>query len=359
MATFKNKGDPIPYKYLGFDHITFWVGNAKQAADWYVARFGFQRIGYQGLETGRRDRCEHVVRQGRIVFRFVSPYNTDDKEFTEHLGKHGDGVRDIALTVDDCRGVYNMAIQNGAVGVQDPYELKDENGVVVLATVKTYGDTLHTFVERKNYKGFFLPGYRQVDGTADPLTRITPPVGLVFIDHVVGNQPDKEMLPVVEWYERVLKFHRFWSVDDKVIHTEYSSLRSIVVTDYDEVVKMPINEPAPGKKKSQIQEYVEYYGGPGVQHIALNTSDIINAVSHLRARGVSFLTVPKSYYAVLRERLKNASIQVKEDLDKIEELNILVDYDDKGYLLQIFTQCVEDRPTLFFEVIQRDRKSVV
>jgi 4-hydroxyphenylpyruvate dioxygenase len=338
---------------LGFDYVTFWVGNAKQAADWYIARFGFSRIAYKGLETGHRDRVEHVIRQHNTTFSFVSPYTTDDAEFTAHLGKHGDGVKDVAFTVDDVRGVFDVAVKGGGQVVREPFELKDEHGTVILATIKTYGDTTHTFVERKNYKGTFLPGYKLVDGSSDPLTRLAGSPNLEAVDHIVGNQPDKEMEPAVQYYEKVLQFHRFWSVDDSIIHTEFSSLRSIVVTDKDEVVKMPINEPAQGKKKSQIQEYVEYYGGAGVQHIALKTNDVINAVVQLRARGVEFLSVPKSYYSALREKLKSASIKVQEDLDKLEELSILVDYDDKGYLLQIFTKPIEDRPTLFYEIIQR------
>jgi 4-hydroxyphenylpyruvate dioxygenase len=221
-----------------------------------------------------------------------------------------------------------------------------------MATVQTYGDTTHTFVERKNYKGSFLPGFAPVTDE-DPFEKISEPVGLNFIDHCVGNQPLDEMEPVSQWYENHLDFHRFWSVDDSIIHTEYSSLKSIVVTDFDEVVKMPINEPALGRKKSQIQEYVDYYGGSGVQHIALNTSDIITAVTNLRKRGAKFLTIPNSYYKNLRLRLASAPIKVSEDLDVLEKLHILVDFDDQGYLLQLFTKPVEDRPTLFLEVIQR------
>jgi len=342
-----------PYQCLAFDHVKFWVGNAKQAADWYVARFGFEPIAYKGLETGSRDYAHHVVRQNDIVFEFISPYNPNDEEFSKDLALHGDGVKDICFRVSDCRLAYDLAVKAGAVSVSEPKEYSDENGTVIMATIRTYGTTNHTLLERKDYKGVFLPGYRPVT-VKDPLSTFTPPVGLNFIDHIVGNQPDGQMVPVVEWYEKVLKFHRFWSVDDKLMHTEYSALRSIVVTDYDEVVKLPINEPAPGKKKSQIQEFVEYYGGAGAQHIALNTNDIINAITQLRARGVKFLTVPKTYYTALREKLKSAPIQVKESLDTIEELDILVDYDDKGYLLQIFTEPVEDRPTLFYEIIQRN-----
>jgi len=230
--------------------------------------------------------------------------------------------------------------------------LTDNDGTVIIATIATYGDVHHSFVERRNYKGAFLPGYRAVSED-DPLYHFVASTKLDFIDHVVGNQPDLNMVPIVEWYEKVLGFHRFWSVDDKMIHTEYSSLRSIVVTDKDEKVKMPLNEPANGKRKSQIQEYVDYYGGAGVQHIALNTSDIIESVKNLKARGLKFLQAPKSYYKTLKEKLALAPIKVTEDLDVLEQLNILIDYDDKGYLLQIFTKCVEDRPTLFLEIIQR------
>jgi len=275
-----------------------------------------------------------------------------NKEMAEHLSTHGDGVKDVAFTVDDVRGIYAEAVKRGAKSVQEPTEHKDEDGTVIVASVQTYGDTIHSFVERKNYKGLFMPGFKPVN-QKDPFLEITPPVGLQFIDHVVGNQPDKEMTPVTEWYEKVLQFHRFWSVDDSQIHTEYSSLRSIVVTDYSERVKMPINEPAAGKRKSQIQEYVDYYMGAGVQHIALNTNDIIHSVGCLKKRGVQFLTVPATYYEHLRSKLAHASIKVTEDLDRLQELNILIDYDDKGYLLQIFTKPVEDRPTLFYEIIQR------
>lgn len=342
--------------YSGWDHLHFWVGNALQAASFYICRFGFHPYAYRGLETGSREIVTHVIKQGTIVLAFSSPLNPDDKVnsvMSQELGKHGDYVKDIAFTVTDARAIYKRAVEKGAKSVMEPHELKDDNGSVILATVRTYGDTNHTFVQRVDYKGHFLPGYKASDDN-DPLATIIPSPVLDFIDHVVGNQPDNQMVPVVEWYEKMLGFHRFWSVDDKTIHTEYSSLRSIVVTDEKEAVKMPMNEPAPGKKKSQIQEYVEYHGGAGVQHVALNTKDIITSVSQLRARGVRFLQVPKSYYINLREKLAVAPIKVKEDLDTLEKLHILIDYDDKGYLLQIFTKPVEDRPTLFYEIIQRN-----
>jgi len=288
---------------------------------------------------------------------FSSPLNPDDdaaKEMGALLTRHGDFVRDISFRVDNCRAIYEAAIKRGGVSAEAPTELKDEHGIVIRAAIRTYGNCVHSFIERKSYNGPFLPGFIAVDEKSEPLTHLAPIPGLDFVDHVVGNQPDLQMVPVAEWYEKVLQFHRFWSVDDKMIHTQYSSLRSIVVADYDETVKMPINEPATGLKKSQIQEYVEYHGGSGVQHVALNTRNIIHAVESMRKRGVVFLSVPPLYYRTLRERLKNAAIKVKEDIDVLEKMAILVDFDEKGYLLQLFTKPVEDRPTLFFEVIQRE-----
>ncbi|KAG0056235.1 hypothetical protein BGZ83_005967 [Gryganskiella cystojenkinii] len=338
--------------YEGFDHVEFWVGNAKQAASFYCTRFGFKEIAYRGLETGHRDICSHVVRQDTITFVFNSPLNPNNKAFSDHLALHGDGVKDVAFTVDDVKTIYDRAIEKGAKSIRAPHEEKDEHGSVWLATIATYGDTEHTFVQRSGYKGLFLPGF-VLPRSKDPLEEILPAVGLNYIDHCVGNQPDGEMLQACEMYEQQLGFHRFWSVDDSQIHTEYSALRSIVMADPTEKVKMPINEPASGKKKSQITEYCEYYGGAGVQHIALNTKDVITAVSNLRARGMEFLSVPSSYYENLRLRLQGSATKIAEDLDVIQSLNILVDYDESGYLLQIFTKPVQDRPTVFIEIIQR------
>lgn len=270
----------------------------------------------------------------------------------EHLINHGDGVKDIALTVENATATYDHAIKNGGVSVMVPTEFKDEHGSVVMSSVKTYGDTIHTFVERHNYKGLFLPGFKP-HHLKEALNQYTPHVNLIKVDHVVGNQPDKEMEPVVSHYEKMLGFHRFWTVDDKMIHTEYSSLRSIVVTDYDENIKMPINEPANGKRKSQIQEYVDYYHGAGAQHIALRTNEIIPTVENMHKRGVEFLSIPETYYDNLRKNLPDMTVKISEDIDLLQKNKILIDYDDKGYLLQIFTKPVEDRPTLFFEVIQR------
>jgi len=266
--------------------------------------------------------------------------------------KHGDGVRDVAFAVEDCKAIFERAIKGGAKVVYEPTELKDENGVVLVASVCTYGETTHTFVERTNYKGLFLPGYRP-HHLKESFNSKCEPVKFEKVDHIVGNQPDNEMEPAVKWYENCLDFHRFWSVDDKTLHTEFSSLRSIVVTDYDENIKMPINEPANGKRKSQIQEYVDYYHDAGVQHIALKTDDVIGTVENMKDRGVEFLNIPDTYYDILRKKLPDMNFKVSEDIDRIQKNKILIDYDDKGYLLQIFTKPVEDRPTLFFEVIQR------
>eukprot|EP01027_Heterolobosea_sp_BB2_P020633 GEZU01029450.1.p2 GENE.GEZU01029450.1~~GEZU01029450.1.p2 ORF type:complete len:377 (-),score=168.91 GEZU01029450.1:157-1287(-) len=339
-------------KFLGFDHIHFYVGNALQAASYYVTRFGFKRFAYRGLETKSRDVVTHVVRQGKIIFAFSSPLQPENPEFSAFAAKHGDGVKDVAMTVEDARAIYEAAIANGAVSVKEPQEVSDEHGSVILASVQAYSDTIHTFVERKNYKGVFLPGYIAVEDN-DPMEKITPAIGLEVIDHVVNNQGWDGIKPVEQWYIEKLGFHRFWSVDDKQIHTQYSSLRSVVMIDEDHTITLPINEPAEGIKKSQIQEYVEFYGGPGVQHIALRTENIIDAITYLKARGVKFLTVPSVYYDDLRKRLANSSVKVAEDLDTIQKLDILVDFDEEGYLLQIFTKPLEDRPTVFIEVIQR------
>ncbi|XP_055372925.1 4-hydroxyphenylpyruvate dioxygenase [Condylostylus longicornis] len=352
MTTYTDKGrKPEAGKFLSFDHLVFYVGNAKQAASFYTTRMGFEPLGYQGLETGSRQYAKYAVRQNKITFVFVSAYEPNNKEHGEHLMKHGDGVKDIAFEVENLDAIYKHAKMRGAEVIKDVWEEKDEYGCVRFATIKTYGDTTHTFVERYRYKGKFLPGYKPLP--KDCLLSVLPPTKLDFIDHVVGNQPDLQMESAAEWYERCLQFHRFWSVDDSQIHTEYSALRSIVMANYEETVKVPINEPAKGKKKSQIQEYVEYYGGAGVQHIALNTSDIITAIRNLKSRGMEFLSIPDTYYDLLRENLKLSKVVVKEDLSILQELKILIDYDEDGYLLQIFTKNMQDRPTVFLEVIER------
>ncbi|XP_052073924.1 4-hydroxyphenylpyruvate dioxygenase-like [Mytilus californianus] len=354
MTSYTDKGPkPESGKFLSFAHVTFWVGNAKQAASYYCTRMGFEPFAYKGLETGSREIAAHVVKQNKIIFAFQSMLNPDEpKEFGAHLVKHGDGVKDVAFEVEDLPAIFKRAVGRGALVVKEPWEESDENGTVKFAQVQTYGDTTHTLIDKSKYKGLFLPGY-QPTKFKDPLSDMLPTIGLNFIDHIVGNQPDEEMVPVSDWYEKNLMFHRFWSIDDSQLHTEYSALRSIVVTNYEETIKMPINEPAPGKRKSQIQEYVDFYGGAGVQHIAMQSDDIISTVTKLRERGMMFLDIPDTYYKNLRERLKKSKCKVKENLDTIQKLKILIDYDENGYLLQIFTKIMQDRPTLFLEVIQR------
>ncbi|XP_075034133.1 4-hydroxyphenylpyruvate dioxygenase [Mixophyes fleayi] len=353
MTSYTVKGEKHEQgQFLSFHSITLWVNNAKQAASFYCNKLGCEPLAYKGLETGSRELVTHVVKQDKIMFIFVSALTPGNEEFGAHLQKHGDGVKDVAFEVKDCDFLVQKARARGAIIVKEPWIEEDKFGRVKFAVIQTYGDTTHTLVENLDYTGIFLPGFHP-PLFKDPLLPKLPPCKLSFIDHVVGNQPDDEMVPVVDWYQKTLLFHRFWSVDDKQLHTEFSALRSIVVTNYEETIKMPINEPAAGKKKSQIQEYVEYYGGPGIQHIALNTSDIITAITNLKERGMEFMSVPSTYYEALREKLQTAKIQVTENIDKLEELKILVDYDDKGYLLQIFTKPVQDRPTLFLEVIQR------
>jgi 4-hydroxyphenylpyruvate dioxygenase len=334
--------------------VHLWVGNAKQAASYYTSRLGFEYYAYRGLETGEREVSTHVVRNEKVVIAFSCPYKGDcHEEMHCHHRMHGDGVKDIAFTVDDVAAIYSRAVAKGARSVRAPETLSDECGKVVIATIATYGDTVHTFVQREGFKGFFLPGFKP-HPSKERLNEVLPGVKYNFIDHVVGNQPAKEMEPVVKFYEQSLDFHRFWSIDDTLMHTEYSSLNSIVVTNKSESVKMPINEPSKGKRKSQIQEYVDYYAGAGAQHIALNTTDIIKTVGDLRTRGTEFLQISDKYYDNLRKNLPKMGIKVAEDIEQLERNKILIDYDDKGYLLQIFTKPVEDRPTLFYEVIQRN-----
>lgn len=357
MTSYSDKGAKPDFgKYHGYDHITFWVGNAKQAASYYVTRFGFQPLAYKGLETKERNVVSHVVSNGNITFVFQSPLQPGNKDFSLHMERHGDGVKDVAFTVDNCVAIYEHAVKAGAKSIAPPTELKDGHGSVTVATIATYGDTTHTLVQREKYRGLFLPGF-EPHPFRDPLCDVLPETKLEYLDHIVGNQDDDQMVPSCDFYEKCLSFHRFWSVDDKQIHTEYSSLRSIVMADYDEVVKMPINEPAPGKKKSQITEFVEFYGGAGVQHIALRTEDIITSVKNLRKRGVEFLVVPSSYYVNLKQRLSVSKCKVSEDMDVLERNHILIDFDENGYLLQIFTKPLEDRPTLFIEIIQRRNHS--
>uniref|UniRef100_A0A4X1UAB3 4-hydroxyphenylpyruvate dioxygenase n=1 Tax=Sus scrofa TaxID=9823 RepID=A0A4X1UAB3_PIG len=354
MTSYSDKGEkPERGRFLHFHSVTFWVGNAKQAASYYCSKIGFEPLAYKGLETGSREVVSHVVKQDKIVFVFSSALNPWNKEMGDHLVKHGDGVKDIAFEVEDCDYIVQKARERGAIIVRGEVccAADGEGSPTPLQRCRELWS--HTLVEKA---AFCLDSRPQPSQTLPQFLHLSngPKCGLEIIDHIVGNQPDQEMESASQWYMRNLQFHRFWSVDDTQIHTEYSALRSVVMANYEESIKMPINEPAPGKKKSQIQEYVDYNGGAGVQHIALKTEDIITAIRSLRERGVEFLAVPFTYYKQLQEKLKSAKIRVKESIDVLEELKILVDYDEKGYLLQIFTKPMQDRPTVFLEVIQRN-----
>jgi 4-hydroxyphenylpyruvate dioxygenase len=328
----------------GTDHVEFYVGNAKQTAYYYRAAFGMALVAYQGPETGTRDRTSYVLQQGRIRFVLTTAL-TPSHAVAAHVLKHGDGVHSIALWVDDAASAYRETTQRGARGVMEPCVLKDDAGEARLASIAIYGDTVHTFVERKNYRGAFLPGFVPA-AQSDPVSR---PVGLKHIDHMVGNVGWGEMNHWVKFYEQVMGFKMYQHFDDKDISTEYSALMSKVMSNGNERVKFPLNEPAQGRRKSQIEEYLDFYQGPGVQHIAMATDDIVETVSRLCNQGVEFLRVPRTYYDDLVRRVG----KIDEPVESLADLGILVDRDDEGYMLQIFTRPVEDRPTLFFEIIQR------
>lgn len=333
---------------LGTDYVEFYVGNAKQSAHFYKTAFGFQSHAYAGLETGLKDRCSYVLKQDKIRLVLTTALKSDSP-IGEHVKKHGDGVKVIALWVEDARKSFEETTKRGAKVFMEPTVEKDEHGEVVRAGIYTYGETVHMFVERKNYKGPFLPGFVEWKSDYNP-----SPVGLKFIDHMVGNVGWGEMNTWVKWYEDVMGFVNFLTFDDKQITTEYSALMSKVMSNGNGRIKFPINEPAKGKKKSQIEEYIDFYEGPGAQHIAVATDDIIKTVGELKARGVEFLPPPpQAYYDDIPRRLGVHMSIMKEDISKLQELSILVDADEEGYLLQIFTKPVEDRPTLFFEIIQR------
>ncbi|MDH5233872.1 MAG: 4-hydroxyphenylpyruvate dioxygenase [Gemmatimonadota bacterium] len=327
----------------GTDYIEFWVGNAKQSALYYRAAFGYTLKAYRGPETGVRDRASYLLEQGKIRLVLTSALGPEG-EIAAHVAKHGDGVRDMAFWVDDARDAHKKAIARGAVSVQEPTVLKDDHGEVVVAGMRTYGDTIHSLVERRNYRGLFLPGFQPVSSPFSPKG-----VGLKYVDHCVGNVELGKMDTWVDFYSKVLGFYNLLSFDDKTISTEYSALMSKVMSNGNGRIKFPINEPAQGKKKSQIEEYLDFYRGPGVQHIAVATDDIIATVRELKSRGVEFLTIPRAYYDTVLDRVG----KIDEDIAPLAELGILVDRDDEGYLLQIFSKPVQDRPTLFYEVIQR------
>ncbi len=328
----------------GTDYVEFYVGNAKQAAHYYKSAFGFQSLAYSGPETGDKDKASYAVRQNKLTFVFTTPLKSGNA-IADHIYKHGDGVKFLALTVDDATDAFEQTTKRGGKAYMEPKKLSDADGEVVMSGIHTYGDTVHLFIERKNYKGAFLPGFRKWE-TPDYNPEQT---GLLYVDHCVGNVGWNQMNPWVNFYEEVMGFRNILSFDDNDISTEYSALMSKVMSNGNGYVKFPINEPAEGKKKSQVEEYLEFYDGEGVQHVAVATNDIVDTVKKLKSRGVEFLKVPSSYYDDLLDRVGT----IDEDLEPLKELGILVDRDDEGYLLQLFSKPVEDRPTLFFEIIQR------
>ena len=343
---FEGAQDFLPL--LGTDYVELYVGNAKQAAHFYKTAFGFESFAYRGLETGSTDSVSYVIKQDKIKLVLTTPLSSSSP-INDHIVKHGDGVKVIALWVDDARKAYEETTKRGAKSYMEPTVESDENGEVVRAGIYTYGETIHMFVERKNYKGDFFPGFVKWESEYNPESK-----GLKYIDHMVGNVGWGEMNTWVKWYEDVMGFENFLSFDDKQIHTEYSALMSKVMSNGNGRIKFPINEPAEGKKKSQIEEYLDFYEGPGVQHTAVATDDIIDTVSKMRASGVEFLsTPPDEYYKAVPERLMVHNHKLAEDIERLKSLGIMIDADEEGYLLQIFTKPVEDRPTLFFEIIQR------
>lgn len=343
-ATTPAKGtvDFLPLE--GTDYVEFYVGNAKQAAHYYMSAFGFQALAYAGPETGVKDRASYVVRQHKLTFILTTPLRSGN-EIADHVYKHGDGVKVLALRVDDATQAWKETTSRGAKSYKEPEVLTDAQGRVVISGIHTYGDTVHLFIERKDYSGVFMPGYRAWN---NPYYQPAD-TGLLYVDHCVGNVGWNQMNRWVDFYENVMGFRNILSFDDSDISTEYSALMSKVMSNGNGYVKFPINEPAEGKKKSQVEEYLEFYDGEGCQHVALATHNIVETVTALRSRGVEFLKVPTTYYDELPQRVG----LIDEDLEPLKELGVLVDRDDEGYLLQIFSKPVEDRPTLFFEIIQR------
>ncbi|MEO8416065.1 MAG: 4-hydroxyphenylpyruvate dioxygenase [Ginsengibacter sp.] len=337
----KNQEDFLPL--LGTDYVELYVGNAKQAAHYYKTAFGFQSLAYAGPETGLKDRASYVIRQNKITFVLTSPVRTDN-DIADHIYKHGDGVKVLALAVDDATAAWEETTKRGGKSYLAPVALTDENGEVIMSGICTYGETVHLFIERKNYHGVFMPGFRKWESAYNPTD-----IGLLYVDHCVGNVGWNQMNRWVNFYEKVMGFRNILSFDDKDISTEYSALMSKVMSNGNGYVKFPINEPAEGKRKSQVEEYLEFYNGEGCQHVAIATNNIIETVTALQQRGVEFLKIPASYYATVLDRVGH----IDEDLQPLGELGILIDKDDEGYLLQIFSKPVEDRPTLFFEIIQR------
>ncbi len=348
MSTFSltQKVNPTQTDFLpleGTDYVEFYVGNAKQAAHFYKTAFGFQSLAYAGPETGVKDKASYVIQQNKLTFVLTTPLKTGNP-IADHLYTHGDGVKYLSLRVQDATDAWHQTTSRGAKSYMEPTILTDNDGRVVISGIHTYGDTVHLFIERKDYNGVFMPGYKKWETVYNPT-----PTGLLYVDHCVGNVGWNQMNRWVEFYEKVMGFRNILSFDDNDISTEYSALMSKVMSNGNGYVKFPINEPAEGKKKSQVEEYLDFYNGEGVQHVAIATSNIIETVTTLQQRGVEFLKVPGNYYDTLLDRVG----EIDEDLQPLKELGLLVDRDDEGYLLQIFTKPVEDRPTLFFEIIQR------
>ncbi len=327
----------------GTDYVEFYVGNAKQAAHFYKTAFGFQSLAYSGPETGSRDKVSYVIRQNKLTFVLTTPLRPENA-IADHIYKHGDGVKVLALRVDDARAAWKETTSRGGKSYLEPTVLTDNDGELVMSGIHTYGDTVHLFIERKNYTGAFMPGFKKWESKYNP-----EETGLLYVDHCVGNVGWNQMNPWVKFYEDVMGFKNILSFDDNDISTEYSALMSKVMSNGNGYVKFPINEPAEGKKKSQVEEYLDYYLGEGVQHVAIATNDIVKTVSELQKRGIEFLSIPASYYTDVLDRVG----KIDEDLAPLQELGILIDRDDEGYLLQIFSKPLEDRPTLFFEIIQR------
>jgi len=338
---FEEAEDFLPL--LGTDYVELIVGNAKQSALYYKTALGFQSLAYAGLETGMKDRTSYVLKQDKIRLVLTTPMN-EDSWMNKHLAKHGDGVKVVALWVEDATKAWEETTSRGAKSFMEPTKEEDENGYVVRSGIHTYGETVHVFVERSNYNGVFLPGFKKWESHYNP-----EPVGLKFIDHMVGNVDWGEMNTWVDFYAKVMGFAQIVTFDDKDISTEYTALMSKVMSNGNGRIKFPINEPAEGRKKSQIEEYIEFYKGAGVQHIAVATDDIVSTVTKMRDRGLEFLYVPDTYYDNLLERVGD----IDEDVEILKQHGILVDRDDEGYLLQLFTKPVVDRPTMFFEIIQR------
>jgi len=327
----------------GTDYIEFYVGNAKQAAHFYKTAFGFQSLAYAGPETGTKDRASYVLRQNNLTFVLTTPVHPDNP-IADHIYKHGDGVKVLALRVEDATEAWEETTKRGGKSYLEPITLCDGDGQLIMSGIHTYGDTVHVFIERENYHGIFMPGFREWKSTYQPKE-----TGLLYVDHCVGNVGWNQMNPWVKFYEEVMGFRNILTFDDKDISTEYSALMSKVMSNGNGFVKFPINEPAEGKKKSQVEEYLEFYHGEGVQHVAIATKNIVATVTELQKRGLEFLQIPSSYYETVLDRVG----QIDEDLEPLQRLGILVDRDDEGYLLQIFSKPIEDRPTLFFEIIQR------